>query len=84
MKKQVLLSFVLSCSFTALLMFGCGPSKEEMEARERSGNGTIKETHIGGYDILTIDGCEYISCSRNYNILTHKGNCPNHENQLTK
>ena len=71
----MLLSFVLSCSFTALLMFGCGPSKEEMEAKERA-EGHV--TSVDGYDVIVIDGCEYLEKRTSHGeVLTHKGNCKN-------
>jgi hypothetical protein len=76
MKKQILLSFVLSCSFTALL-FSCGPSREEVEQMERN-KGLVKAA-VPGYDIIEIDGCEYIRrTSAQGEVLTHKGNCKNH------
>jgi len=65
-----------------IALVSCGPSKEEMEARERSERST-KQTTDERFEIITIDGCEYIVStyySNNSDILTHKGNCKNKNN----
>jgi hypothetical protein len=46
---------------------------------------TLERVQKDGYDIVTIDGCEYIEVSHalgssgGYYSLTHKGNCKNHQ-----
>lgn len=78
MKKQILLSFMLFCLFTALL-FSCGPSREEVEQMEQmERNKGLVKTAVPGYDIIEIDGCEYIRRTAQDEVLTHKGNCKNH------
>jgi hypothetical protein len=62
----------LTIILLALVMMSCGTKLGEQR--------TEKE----GYDIVTIDGCEYIEVSfmqganNGYYSLTHKGNCKNH------
>jgi hypothetical protein len=44
---------------------------------------TAKRQTADGYDVIELDGCEYIEikyclgCSGGYYSLTHKGNCKN-------
>jgi hypothetical protein len=68
--KKVL--FIMVC---AMGIVSCGP-KQPIEGSNKSGQ-------IGDYNVITIDGCEYLEYragageSRVYS-LTHKGNCKNH------
>ena len=60
----------------AIGIVACGP-KQPIEGSSKSGQ-------IGEYNVVIIDGCEYLEYragageSRVYS-LTHKGNCKNHE-----
>lgn len=68
-----------------VFLMGCGPSKEEIEIKEKeegkySKNG-LKTSFIAGQDfqIIILDSCEYIYHSGNHSeSLIHKANCKNH------
>lgn len=69
----------------ALIFFGCGPSREEIEAREKGiglwSNENVKTTQVAGQDfeVIKIDSCEYIYHYGNRSeSLIHKANCKNH------
>lgn len=71
MKKIILLILVL--------LFSCGPSKEEIEAREKKINDSllkrgIKKSNLLEYQIYVIEGHEYITFE---NSIIHSYSCKN-------
>lgn len=79
MKKVILLVlWNLALSAPMFYAMSCGPSREEIEQMEQK---LELEKHpvrqFGNYQVLVIDGCEYIKYVGNSDVLTHKGNCKN-------
>lgn len=69
----------------SIMLTGCGPSKEEIEAKEKGlglwSNENVKTTQVGGqnFEVIKIDSCEYIyHYGRQSESLIHKANCKNH------
>ena len=54
MKKQILLSFTLSCVITAMF-FSCGPSKEEIETKKALAKNMLYR--VGNVVYLKPDSC---------------------------
>lgn len=89
MKKILINSFILS--LLTITILSCGPSKAEMEAKEKQGfewidGGWIKSSDKGDIpyadiEIRVIDSCEYILWTSEHsyeqNGICHKGNCKN-------
>lgn len=70
----------------AVVLAGCGPSREEILEQEAQQGAWKKEKStsalVGGteFRIITIDSCEYIYHSKSSSeSLIHKSNCKNHE-----
>lgn len=67
----------------SLILSACGPSKEEIEARDqinsvnKSSNTEVKDIYIcNSYRIVEIDHCQYIILRGQ--MMLHKANCTNH------
>ena len=64
------------------MLTACGPSKEQMEKRQRieSNVDTKIEQPLTpiGISVIKIDGCEYIYCEVGSPAIVHKANCKNH------
>jgi hypothetical protein len=77
MDKTNFLYGTLIATLIAIILSSCGPSKEEMEAKELRESGNKR---FGNYDVEVIDGCEYLTAGSiplNWHVITHKGNCHN-------
>ncbi len=62
----------------------CGPSKEELERRQRLGTESPEKAYSysdtpTGISVIKIDGCEYVYCEVSEGVsIVHKQNCKNH------
>jgi hypothetical protein len=63
------LSYTLYILLVAFLMVGC-----------TKGNELQNRNSFKDYDVIEIEGCEYINWGMSYGYMniTHKGNCKNH------
>jgi hypothetical protein len=89
MKKEIILGFILGMLFTSvfLFMFSCGPSKAEIEERQRIHNSGTKNNIPSG--VSTLDesdvtiyiyrDCYYLVSHDGWNSSwgSHMGNYPN-------
>jgi len=70
--KQMLLSFTLSCVFTTLFLFGCGPCREELEIKKAADK--LVRYKSGDVVYLKPDSCLAVvtstTASYNYNTGT--------------
>ncbi len=79
MKKTITLraALYIALLFSTISIFAvasCGPTRRESEVKQK-----LNPTDVGGgYQIITIDECEYIAyTSGAAHSLTHKANCKN-------
>lgn len=70
--------FLIISAMIVLFTLSCGPSKEEIEARQKRYNESLTNL-IDGYSVTMIGDCQYLEkdAKTSSHVIFHKGDCNN-------